>query len=149
MMTRFGNSKSVGLTKQDNSTTIPGTGPPRHPDLRPGLIKTQQSQHPTTVGLQRRKKHAKNTLSEAEVESHARSFIQFISDNPTVFHAVQELSGNLQSHGFIKLSARDPWSDKIKRGGKYFVERNGSAIIAFAVGNNYNPGNGVAVIASH
>ncbi|KAL9023264.1 MAG: hypothetical protein Q9196_007307, partial [Gyalolechia fulgens] len=142
-MTRFGNSTSVGLTKQDNSTTIPD------PDLRPGLIKTQPSQHPTTVGLQRRKKHAKNALSEAKVESHARSFIQFISDNPTVFHAVQELSGNLQSHGFIKLSARDPWSDKIKRGGRYFVERNGSAIIAFAVGNNYKPGNGAAVIASH
>ncbi|KAI4173411.1 MAG: hypothetical protein LQ343_002943 [Gyalolechia ehrenbergii] len=153
-MTRIRNSRYAELADQGNTTTLPATDSPardlrfRHFDLHE-LIKTQQSEHPTTSGLQRREEYAKNSLSEAEVESHARSFLQFITDNPTVFHAVEQLSDNLQKHGFIKLSARDPWSEKIKRGGKYFVERNGSSIIAFAVGNNYKPGNGAAVIASH
>lgn len=103
----------------------------------------------TTSDIPRHRKNAKKSLSKAEVESHAQSFLNFISRNPTVFHAVEKLSETLTSCSFIKLSAREPWADKIKRGGKYFVERNGSSIIAFVVGNNYKVGNGAAVIASH
>jgi aminopeptidase I len=48
-----------------------------------------------------------------------------------------------------QLSERSSWSSEVKRGGKYFVERNGSSLIAFAVGTNYKSGDGVALIASH
>lgn len=37
----------------------------------------------------------------------------------------------------------------MKRGGRYFVERNGSSLIAFAIGSDYNSGDGVAIVASH
>ncbi|KAL8727567.1 MAG: hypothetical protein Q9166_005973 [cf. Caloplaca sp. 2 TL-2023] len=84
-----------------------------------------------------------------QVESYTEPFLDFITNNPTVFHAVDALSKRLESYGFTRLSSREAWEGKIKRGGKYYVERNGSSIIAFVVGSNYKPGNGAAVIASH
>ena len=91
----------------------------------------------------------KNSLSTAEVESYTQPFLDFITENPTVFHAVDTVARRLESHGFTKLLSREQWKNKIKKGGKYFVERNGSSIIAFAVGRNYERGNGAAVIAAH
>ena len=43
-------------------------------------------------------------------------------------NAKQLLLGN----GFIALSETDDWA--IEEGGKYFVERNGSSLVAFTVG---------------
>jgi aminopeptidase I len=34
-------------------------------------------------------------------------------------------------------------------GGKYFVSRNGSSLIAFAISAGYKSGNGIAMIAGH
>lgn len=48
-----------------------------------------------------------------------------------------------------QLPARDDWNSKIQPGGKYYVTRNGSSVIAFTVGKAYKPGNGVAMIAGH
>ncbi|KAL8767930.1 MAG: hypothetical protein Q9209_005718 [Squamulea sp. 1 TL-2023] len=85
----------------------------------------------------------------AEVKSYTQPFLDFITENPTVFHAVDTVAQRLELNGFTKLSSREEWGDKIKKGGRYFVERNGSSIIAFTVGSNYKPGNGAAVIAAH
>ncbi|KAL9598632.1 MAG: hypothetical protein Q9219_004377 [cf. Caloplaca sp. 3 TL-2023] len=98
---------------------------------------------------QTRRRQSKYTLSKEDLESYTQPFLDFLTKNPTVFHAVDALSGRLESHGFKKLSAREPWSGTVARGGKYFVERNGSSVIAFAVGRDYKGGNGAAVIASH
>ena len=49
----------------------------------------------------------------------------------------------------MQLSSRDNWAGKLEPGGKYFVTRNSSSIIAFAVGKAYRPGNGIAMIAGH
>ncbi|KAL8876229.1 MAG: hypothetical protein Q9198_005539, partial [Flavoplaca austrocitrina] len=91
----------------------------------------------------------KKQLSTADVESYTQPFLDFITENPTVFHAVDAVAKRLESNGFTKLSSRDQWNGKIKKGGKYFVERNGSSIVSFVVGSNYKPGNGAAVIAAH
>ncbi|KAL8648969.1 MAG: hypothetical protein Q9226_005773 [Calogaya cf. arnoldii] len=94
-------------------------------------------------------KQTKSSLSPTEVESYTQPFLDFITENPTVFHAVDAVARRLESNGFTELSSREQWNDKIKKGGNYFVERNGSCLIAFVVGNNYKPGNGAAVIAAH
>lgn len=47
------------------------------------------------------------------------------------------------------MPTRDDWAGKLKAGGKYFVSRNGSALIGFTVGKSYKPGNGVAIVAGH
>lgn len=48
-----------------------------------------------------------------------------------------------------QLSTRDSWAGKVQPGGKYWVTRNGSSLIAFTVGKAYKPGNGVAMIGGH
>lgn len=82
-------------------------------------------------------------------ESYTRPFLSFISDNPTVFHVVAYFSKKLECFGFTKLSERTSWTDQLAKGGKYYVERNGSALIAFTIGETYEAGNGASMIAAH
>lgn len=90
-----------------------------------------------------------SSLSSKKVEDFAAPFIDFISSNPTVFHAVDWVRQSVEDAGFVRLSEREAWSGKLERSGKYFVERNGSSIIAFTIGKDYEPGNGASVIATH
>lgn len=57
------------------------------------------------------------------------------------------LSHELHSHGYTKLSERSNWD--LKAGGKYYLTRNSSSLIAFKVGSNYKSGNGIAMVAGH
>ena len=91
----------------------------------------------------------KAPISEVDAASYTRPFMSFISDNPTVFHAVTYFAKELDFFGFTKLSERASWADALEKGGKYYVERNGSSLIAFTVGAKYEAGNGAAIIASH
>ncbi len=102
-----------------------------------------------TEGLNDKQETAKLQSSKIDVKAYTRPFLDFISVNPTVFHAVAHFAQRLESHGFTKLSERDPWTSKLSRGGKYFFERNGSSLVAFVVGSNYSSGNGASIIASH
>lgn len=80
-------------------------------------------------------------------EKYTKPFCDFLTDNPTVFHCVDAVKGQLKEAGWKELSERDAW--KIEPQGKYFVERNGSALMAFSVGGKYKPGNGAAILAGH
>lgn len=95
------------------------------------------------------KKLEKHPPTPVRPEDYTRPFMSFISENPTVFHAVNTVANRLKAHGFTKLSERDAWESKLSLGGKYFLERNGSSVIAFIIGKNYKAGNGASVIASH
>lgn len=57
--------------------------------------------------------------------------LNFIDKTPTAFHAVANVSELLKSCGYTELYECDEW--KIKQGGKYFVSRNLSSVIAFDV----------------
>jgi aminopeptidase I len=70
-----------------------------------------------------------------------------MTNNPTIFHAVDAVAKDLEKDGYKKLSERDAWD--LNAGGKYYVERNGTSLIAFAVGNKYASGNGAAIVAGH
>ena len=91
----------------------------------------------------------KEKTPPVDVESYTQPFLSFISENPTTFHAVATVCKRIESQGFTNLSERDSWTNKLSRGGKYCFTRNGSSVIAFVVGDNYEPGNGASVIASH
>ena len=90
-----------------------------------------------------------SSLSPKKVEDFAAPFMEFISSNPTAFHAVDWVRQSVEDAGFVRLSEREAWSGQLERSGKYSVERNGSSIIAFTIGKDYEPGNGASIIATH
>lgn len=80
-------------------------------------------------------------------EKYTRPYLDFMTNNPTVFHAVDAFTTQLEKAGYVYLSERTQW--KVRPGGKYYTKRNGSAFIAFAVGKDYKPGNGIGIVAGH
>ena len=80
-------------------------------------------------------------------EKYTKPFTDFMTANPTVFHAVDAVAKDLEKGGYKKLSERDNW--ELKQGGKYYVDRNGSSLIAFSIGDDYEAGNGAAIVAGH
>ena len=114
---------------------------------------TKPAMRPRSMSFEQpRSKRSCNRLREKpkrDVKAYTEPFLSFITDNPTVFHAVHHLSDRLRSKGFTELSERQSWYSALGLGGKYFVTRNGSSLIAFEIGNDYRAGNGAAIVASH
>ncbi|EJU03382.1 peptidase M18 aminopeptidase I [Dacryopinax primogenitus] len=89
------------------------------------------------------------SLDEDAVPPYAEEFCAFIDECVTTYHACEFFQRELTQVGYIELKEKENWIPKLKAGGKYFVTRNTSSIIAFAIGEQYSPGNGFAMIASH
>lgn len=62
---------------------------------------------------------------------HVERFLDFIQKSPSAFHAVKTLCAALDAGGYTPLCETAPW--RLSPGGKYYVTRNGSSVIAFAV----------------
>ena len=76
----------------------------------------------------------------------SEELIDFIKNSPTAFHAIDNISKRLKENGYEELLEGRRWN--IKAGGKYFVTRNNSSIIALNIGtklDNYS----FNVAASH
>ena len=77
----------------------------------------------------------------------AQNLIDFIYDSPTAFHAVAKVKEDLCKANFVEIKEEEKW--KLKKGGKYFVTKNDSALIAFVVGKGEIEENGFKIIAAH
>ncbi|HIV53107.1 MAG TPA: M18 family aminopeptidase [Candidatus Mediterraneibacter norwichensis] len=75
----------------------------------------------------------------------SKELIHFIESSPSCFHAVNFMEDLLLKEQFIQLRENEKW--RIQRGGRYFVVRNGSALIAFTVPEQDFPG--MRIMASH
>ncbi len=64
----------------------------------------------------------------------AREMLEFIDKCPSMFHAVENIACELTKKGYSELLESDKW--KIEKGGKYFVRRNNSSLIAFRIPEN-------------
>lgn len=84
---------------------------------------------------------------EFDPSRYTLPYVKFMTENPTIYHAVGAFASKLKAAGFEYLSERNLW--KIKPGGKYYVTRNSSSFIAFSVGKDYEPGNGFGIVAGH
>ncbi len=77
-----------------------------------------------------------------------QELLDFIYESPTAFHVVEKASNELQEKGYIQLSEKKQWD--IQGGGKYFVTRNDSALIAFRVPEKtLSEQKGFRLISSH
>lgn len=68
---------------------------------------------------------------------------QFLNESYTAFHATANVVAILKENGFVELTLGKKLD--VKRGGKYYVTRNGSSVVAFVVGKN----NVFNVVGSH
>ena len=64
----------------------------------------------------------------------SKELLDFLQKSPTAFHAVENIKEELNKQGFVELLEGQPW--KMVPGGKYYVTRNNSSIIALKVGSN-------------
>ena len=86
----------------------------------------------------------KLTKSEWQ-KTHA--LLEFIDRSPTPFHAVEALVPLLEQSGFEPLKEVDNWN--LRRGGRYYVTRNASSLIAFSVGERSPEEAGFQIIGAH
>ncbi len=73
--------------------------------------------------------------------------LRFIDQSPTPFHAVSTMATALIAAGYEKLDEGESWS--LVKGGKYYITRNDSSIIAFIMGHNDAHEYGVRMVGAH
>lgn len=78
-------------------------------------------------------------------EQTVKKLIDFIEASPSQFHAIENQKQRLLQEGYTQLFESKAW--ELEAGGKYFVTRNGSSIIAFRIPQG--DFNGFQIMASH
>lgn len=71
--------------------------------------------------------------------------LDFIDRSPSCYQAVENAERELEAAGFVQLMEEEKW--ELIHGGKYYVGRNGSSLIAFAIPEGEMKG--FHMIASH
>ena len=61
----------------------------------------------------------------------AEQLLAFIEKSPSWFHAINNMKEILSADGFAELKEEEKW--EIEKGGRYFVTRNDSSIVAFTI----------------
>ena len=80
-------------------------------------------------------------------QSFNRELLDYIQRSPTPFHATRNLADALRARGFAELLEADAWS--VQPGGKYFLTRNDSSIIAFIYGGADSLDLGIRMVGAH
>ena len=75
----------------------------------------------------------------------SEGLVEFLNRSYTAFHAVENIKERLVEEGFTPLSEGERWN--ITKGGKYFVTRNDTSVIAFRVPDGDYVG--FNIVASH
>lgn len=76
-----------------------------------------------------------------------QQLLKYTGGSPTPFHAVRNLREMLDHAGFESLLEEDVW--ELKRGGRYYITRNGSSIIAFVLGQSPVEESGIRMVGAH
>jgi len=73
--------------------------------------------------------------------------LKFIDASPSPWHAVASVETQLLSFQFVKLDEADKW--QLKPGGRYYVVRDDSSVIAFVLGEKTLLETGFKIIGAH
>ncbi len=76
-----------------------------------------------------------------------RQLCDFLTAATTPFHAVSAMAERLQEAGYSRLDEGLSWD--LQPGGRYFVVRNGSSIVAFVIGRESGPDEGMRMVGAH
>ena len=80
-------------------------------------------------------------------EEFNRDLCKFLHRATTPFHAVELMACELADAGFVQLYESSGWN--IEPGGKYFLQRNGSSLVAFTAGTQSGPIEGLRMVGAH
>jgi aspartyl aminopeptidase len=78
---------------------------------------------------------------------YVRQLINFIDTSPSPCHAVQSMEAQLAAFQFIRLYEADKW--QLQTGGRYYVVRDDSSLIAFMVGQQPLVETGFKLVGGH
>lgn len=80
-----------------------------------------------------------------EYKETVQKLFTFIEESPSQYHAIDTMKKHLENAGYEQLLESEAWD--LKAGGKYYVIRSGSSIIAFRIpAQDYR---GFQIVASH
>ena len=65
------------------------------------------------------------------MDNRTKALMAFLDNSPSVYHAVENLRNELEKAGYARLSEGEAW--QLAVGGKYYLTRGGSAVLAFRV----------------
>lgn len=89
-------------------------------------------------------------MADTRALEKAQEFVNFVNNSPTPYHAVDTVKVGLRNAGFKEIQERSNWKEaQLKKGGKYFVTRNGSSLIGFTIGDKFANGNGISIVGAH
>ena len=80
-------------------------------------------------------------------QKFSEDLLQYLNDSPTAYHAVENAAQMLKEHNFQELKETMEWS--LQKGGKYFITKNQSGVIAFTVGDGDLASEGFRIIGAH
>lgn len=78
-------------------------------------------------------------------QTYSSALVRFIQEHPSVYHVIEGQRHQLLAAGYEPLLESRPW--QLRPGGRYFVTRNGSALIAFRIPEG--DFRGFMIMASH
>jgi aspartyl aminopeptidase len=76
-----------------------------------------------------------------------QGLIDFLKASPTPFHATASLAKRLESAGYKRLDERESWATE--PGGRYYVTRNDSSLIAIRLGKRSTVDGGMRLVGAH
>lgn len=83
----------------------------------------------------------------ADASVRAQHLLDFIDASPSPWHAVACVEQHLLAHGYVRLEETQRW--QLQPGGRYFVIRGGSSIIAFMLGQRTLEDSGFRIVGAH
>lgn len=86
-------------------------------------------------------------MDESERLAYANGLLRYLNDSPTAYHAAKNGADMLRECGFTELKETKPWV--LDKGGKYFMVKNQSAVIAFVLGEGNLAEEGFRIIGAH
>ena len=79
--------------------------------------------------------------------NNTRELLDFINKSKTAFQSAYEIKTILDKQGYNEVKEEDTWD--LKKGGKYYVIKNDSAVIAFEIGLGEIEEDGFRLIGAH
>ncbi len=85
-------------------------------------------------------------ISEEDIQV-SKELCSFVDECPSPFHTVSAIRRRLESAGFHRLTEAEDWD--VRPGGRHYVTRNGSSVIAFNIGHEATRHPRFSIVASH